>query len=59
MAYHGTGRLWSQKKEKKGSLELKQFSRISGYVDSLESSSNEKMMLKWFEKNDIASTSKR
>lgn len=50
VAYYGTGRLWSQKKEKKGSLELKQFSRISGYVDSLESSSNEKMMLKWFEK---------
>lgn len=49
-AYYGAGRLWMQKKEKKGSTELKQFTRFSGYIDCLDSASNEKMMLKWFEK---------
>lgn len=49
-AYYGAGRLWMQKKEKKASKELEKFTRFSGYIDCLDSASNEKMMLKWFEK---------
>lgn len=53
ISYYGTGRLWAQKKEKKGSENLVQFSRLSGYIDALAAESNEKLMLKWFEKMTI------
>ena len=53
ISYYGTGRLWAQKKEKKGSDNLVQFSRLSGYIDALAAESNEKLMLKWFEKMTI------
>ena len=53
ISYYGTGRLWAQKKEKKSSDQLVQFSRLSGYIDCLAAESNEKLMLKWFEKMTI------
>ena len=53
ISYYGTGRLWAQKKEKKSSENLVQFSRLSGYIDALAAESNEKLMLKWFEKMTI------
>lgn len=53
ISYFGTGRLWAQKKEKKSAEQLVQFSRLSGYIDCLAAESNEKLMLKWFEKMTI------
>lgn len=53
VAYYGTGRLWMQKKEKKNSNEKSKkadINRIAGYTDCLDVASNEKLMLKWFEK---------
>lgn len=52
ISYYGTGRLWAKKKEKKDA-QLVQFTRLSGYVDCLAAESNEKLMLKWFEKMTI------
>lgn len=59
ISYYGTGRLWAQKKEKKSSEQLVQFSRLSGYIDSLAAESNEKLMLKWFEKMTIQQAQRR
>ena len=53
ISYYGTGRLWAQKKEKRTSEELVKFSRLNGYLDCLAAESNEKLMLKWFEKMTI------
>ena len=53
ISYYGTGRLWAQKREKRPSDQLVQFSRLSGYIDCLAAESNEKLMLKWFEKMTI------
>lgn len=53
ISYYGTGRLWAQKKEKKSANQIAQFSRLSGYIDCLAAESNEKLMLKWFEKMTI------
>lgn len=53
ISYYGTGRLWAQKKEKRSNEQLVQFSRLSGYIDCLAAESNEKLMLKWFEKMTI------
>ena len=53
ISYYGTGRLWAQKKEKRASEELVKFSRLNGYLDCLAAESNEKLMLKWFEKMTI------
>lgn len=50
IAYYGTGRLWMQKREKSNKDSKENFSRLKGYVDCLDSASNEKLMLKWFEK---------
>lgn len=50
IAYYGTGRLWMQKREKNSKKSKESFSRLKGYIDCLDSASNEKMMLKWFEK---------
>lgn len=50
IAYYGTGRLWMQKREKSNKDSKESFSRLKGYVDCLDSASNEKLMLKWFEK---------
>lgn len=48
IAYYGTGRLYMQKKQKKNASENTKFSRTTGYVDCLDSASNDKQMLQWF-----------
>ena len=48
IAYYGTGRLYMQKKQKKNASENSKFSRTTGYVDCLDSASNDKQMLQWF-----------
>ena len=53
VSYYGTGRLWAQKKEKKSSSQVEQFSRLMGYTDCLAAESNDKLMMKWFEKMTI------
>ena len=59
VSYYGTGRLWSQKKEKKDSESIMRFRRQSGYIDCLSAVSNEKLMLKWFEKMTIQEAQKK
>lgn len=54
---YGTGRLWAQKKEKRSSSGIKKFTRTDGYTDCLSATSNEKFMIKWFEKMTIKSAS--
>lgn len=53
LSYYGTGRLWAQKREKATSEQLYKFSRLVGYTDCLAAQSNERLMLKWFEKMTI------
>ena len=53
ISYYGTGRLWAQKKEKNAASPIGSFSRLVGYTDCLAAESNEKLMLKWFEKMTI------
>jgi len=48
IAYYGTRRLYMQKKQKKNASENTKFSRTTGYVDCLDSASNDKQMLQWF-----------
>lgn len=50
LSYYGTGRLWAQKRERKVVTRATKFNRQMGYIDCLDAASNEKMMLKWFEK---------
>ena len=50
ISYYGTGRLWSQKKDKRIANEKEMNSRFGGYVDCLSALSNEKLMIKWFKK---------
>lgn len=47
ISYYGTGRLWAQKHE---SSQKTIDNRLQGYTDCLSVESNEKLMLKWFEK---------
>lgn len=47
ISYYGTGRLWAQKHE---SSQKTIDNRLQGYTDCLSAESNEKLMLKWFEK---------
>jgi predicted ATP-binding protein involved in virulence len=50
VSYYGTGRLWAQKRMKSMEMRSKQSrSRLYGYTDCLDSKSNEKMMLQWFQ----------
>lgn len=49
IAYYGTGRLYMQKKQKRNSESNMKFTRTSGYIDCLDSASNDKLMMKWFE----------
>lgn len=50
LSYYGTGRLWAQKRERKVVTKTTKFNRQMGYMDCLDAASNEKLMLKWFEK---------
>ena len=49
IAYYGTGRLYMQKKQKKNQNQNTKFTRTSGYIDCLDSASNDKLMMRWFE----------
>ncbi len=49
MAYYGTGRLYMQKKQKRNVSAETRFTRTSGYIDCLDSASNDKLMMRWFE----------
>lgn len=49
VAYYGTGRLWNQHKEKSSDV-LSVNTRINGYIDSLDSAANDKLMKNWFSK---------
>ncbi len=51
ISYYGTGRLWAQKHD--SSLKAAD-NRLQGYTDCLSAKSNEKLMLKWFEKMTYA-----
>ena len=50
LAYYGTGRLWVHKRGMSGMPNVfeKRFSRANGYIDCLDSATNEKLMLGWF-----------
>ena len=49
ISYYSTGRLWMQKRERQdNSIQI--VNRFQGYTDCLSAMSNEKLMLKWFEK---------
>lgn len=50
LAYYGTNRLWTQKKDTSTNPKNDNIMRFSAYNDCLSTISNEKMMLKWFEK---------
>ena len=50
LSYYGTGRLWAQKRDRKVVNRVTKFNRQMGYMDCLDAASNEKLMLKWFEK---------
>ena len=60
LSYYGTGRLWAQKRERKAVTRTTKFNRQMGYMDCLDAASNEKLMLKWFEKMtlQVATTGK-
>lgn len=49
IAYYGTERLYMQKKQKRVSSEEIRFTRTAGYIDCLNSASNDKRMMHWFE----------
>ncbi len=49
IAYYGTGRLYMQKRQKRNASAETTFTRTSGYLDCLDSASNDKQMMKWFE----------
>jgi predicted ATP-binding protein involved in virulence len=50
IAYYGTGRLYMQKRQaKNSSKDSTFFTRTIGYRDCLDSASNDKLMMKWFE----------
>ncbi len=55
ISYYGMGRLYAQKKGKR-SMDLSvEFNRQMGYEDCLAAESNEKLMLKWFQKETMKS----
>ncbi|MGC1379346.1 MAG: AAA family ATPase [Anaerolineales bacterium] len=53
LGYYGTGRLWLQKNERTEKL-APPASRLKGYVDSLDSRSNEKMLLAWLYQRQLS-----
>lgn len=54
ISYHGTGRLWLQKRSR--NLETKPpSSRMLGYKDCLDAESNEKELMRWFKKMELQS----
>lgn len=49
ISYYGTGRLWDQHREKKSDT-FEKNNRTNGYIDSLDGSANDRLMMKWFQK---------
>lgn len=49
IAYYGTGRLYVQKRQARNKNSNMKFTRTSGYISCLESASNDRLMMKWFE----------
>lgn len=49
VAYYGTGRLWLQHLEKKEDVLLNS-SRTNGYIDCMDSATNDKLIMNWFNK---------
>ena len=49
ISYYGTGRLWDQHRNKKSDT-FEKTNRSNGYIDSLDSAANDKLMMKWFQK---------
>lgn len=49
ISYYGTGRLWTQHREKKNDT-FEKNNRSNGYIDSLDGAANDKLMMKWFQK---------
>ena len=47
ICYHGTGRVWSQKREKQENVFRGKYLRTVGYKDALIESSNTKLLLNW------------
>ena len=46
LCYHGTGRVWAQKRAKSENI-FKKYNRTVGYTDALLDASNNKMLLDW------------
>lgn len=47
LAYLGTGRVWSQRRERVENIFRKQYFRTVGYTDALHDASNIKLLLNW------------
>ena len=57
LCYHGTGRVWSQKRAKSESV-FKKYNRTVGYTDALQEASNNKLLLDWCVKMEQVSWQK-
>lgn len=55
ISYQSAARMWSQKKDKWNNPFQDDFSRVVGYTDCLDESSNTKMMTNWFKKMEQVS----
>lgn len=52
LAYYGTGRLWDYHREKQNDI-FETSTRTNGYIDSVDGSTNLKLMMNWFAKMTI------
>jgi predicted ATP-binding protein involved in virulence len=50
LSYYGTGRLWSEMRQKSVTKKLEHSSRLMGYTDCLTSASKYKAFVDWFER---------
>lgn len=58
ISYYGTGRIWLQRRQRK-TMMLKPQSRLAGYLDCLDPSSDEKHLVSWFKTREIAMVQRR
>lgn len=59
LCYHGTGRVWAQKRAKSQNAFKSKYSRTVGYTDALQDASNNKFLLDWCDKMERVSWQKR
>lgn len=59
LCYHGTGRVWAQKRAKTQNVFKSKYSRTVGYTDALQDASNNKLLLDWCDKMERVSWQKR